>query len=98
MCSHTSLPSRNCTIATSGISTERPLGGMPGSIQSISRVWVKQNRIVHEAVCPYGAADRDQPRVVRVRADEMVRVEALELILVDAARHDRDVVDVRVVH
>ena len=32
-------------MATSGTSTVRPVGGMPGSIQSISRVWVKQNSI-----------------------------------------------------
>ncbi|MDT4863372.1 hypothetical protein FQZ97_980750 [compost metagenome] len=30
-------------MATSGISTRLPVGAMPGSIQSISQVWVKQN-------------------------------------------------------
>ena len=30
-------------MATSGISTRRPVGLMPGSIQSTSLVWVKLN-------------------------------------------------------
>jgi len=40
-----SLPSRNCTMATTGTSTLRPVGGTPGSIQSISEVCVKLNSI-----------------------------------------------------
>jgi len=32
-------------MATSGISTRFPVGGTPGSIQSISLVWVKENSI-----------------------------------------------------
>ena len=32
-------------MATSGTSTYLPVGATPGSIQSISRSWVKQNSI-----------------------------------------------------
>jgi hypothetical protein len=45
MCSCASLPPRKWTIATRGTSTLRPVGAMPGSIQSISVVWVKRTTI-----------------------------------------------------
>ena len=42
MCSWASFPSRNRKTTTRAISTRMPVGATPGSIQSISIVWVKR--------------------------------------------------------
>ena len=49
----------------------------------VDRGWVKEDHLVHQLVSP-PSADRHQ-RVPRVRADEMVLVEALELVVPDPA-------------
>src|SRR6185312_1920107 len=53
-----------------------------------------EDHLVDDLVGADRAADRRHPHVRRIAADEMVLVEALELIVADAARHGRHVVDV----
>ena len=53
-----------------------------------------EHQLVDDLIGADGAADWRQGRVRRIAADEMVLVEALQLIVPDAAGHGRHVVDV----
>ncbi len=61
-----------------------------------------EQQLVDDLACPEvtrgigadRAAHRRQRRVGRIAADEVVLVEALELVVADASGHGRDVIDV----
>src|SRR5262249_7935832 len=54
-----------------------------------------EKHLVDDLVPANRTTDRDALRVIRILPDEMVFIEALQLVVSDAANHGRDVVDVR---
>jgi hypothetical protein len=56
------------------------------------------DELIHDAACTDRSANRLKPKIGRIHADEMILVEALELIVSDAPRHYRDVIDVGLRH
>jgi len=70
--------------AINGTSTRRPVRATPG-----------EKHLVDDAVGPNRAAHGDKLGVLGIVADEVVFLEALELIVTDAAGHGRDVIALR---
>jgi hypothetical protein len=52
------------------------------------------HELIDDAVAADRAADRGQTEIGGIEADEVVFVEALERVMPDAARHDRDMIDI----
>src|SRR5829696_6095069 len=72
-----------------GAACRRDAGQHPVDLARVSEA---EQHLVHEAVGIHGTTDRDQPRALGVPADEVVAVEAFDLLVPDAAGHSRNVV------
>ncbi len=66
-------------------------GQKPVYLRSMSKV---HDEFIHNAVGADRAAHGSEPEIGRIHPDEMILVKALELIVPDASRHRRNVVDV----
>src|ERR1051325_8013986 len=95
MCSCASFPSRNRTITTKGTSTLRPVGVMPGSIQSISMLWVNLMTISSTSwSVPTVRETGGHFHIGRHLRDEVGRIELSQFGFAAAARHNRAGIDI----
>src|SRR5215471_16413560 len=96
-CSCGILSPSNCTTTTIAISTRFPVGGMPGSIQSIEIEWVNRKIIsLTRPALAYCPGHREHLRIRRDLIQEVLLVKLVYLFSAIATDHHRHLVDQRV--
>ena len=85
-------------MATNGISTLFPVGSRPGSIQSISQVWVKQNSNSSTMRSVPTVLEMGIKLVSRIRINKVVFIESFEVVVADSSGHCGNMVHIRLSH